>query len=113
MEIEYSGVDESLIKWRYNTEPWHIAYITDLIAKWESDKAKENTFVKHISTVAVRPVANGHWIQDRLCSTSGGTYGVRRCSVCEHYYQEVGYGWNYCPNCGAKMDERREDDTQN
>ena len=45
----------------------------------------------------------GEWIQDRLVSTNGGTYGVRRCSNCENYYQDVGYGWNYCPNCGSDM----------
>ena len=46
----------------------------------------------------------GKWISDRLVTTNGGTYGVRRCSACEAYYQDVGYGWNYCPNCGAKME---------
>jgi len=46
----------------------------------------------------------GKWIEDRLISTGGGTYGVRRCSECEAYYQDVGYGWNYCPNCGARME---------
>lgn len=46
----------------------------------------------------------GRWESDRLVSTSGGTYGVRRCSECEAYYQDVGYGWNYCPNCGARME---------
>ena len=45
----------------------------------------------------------GKWISDRLVTTSGGTYGVRRCSECGAYYQDVGYGWNYCPNCGADM----------
>lgn len=55
-------------------------------------------------------VVHGRWIEDRLCTINGGTYGVRRCSVCEDYYQDVGYGWNYCPNCGARMDERRNDD---
>lgn len=52
---------------------------------------------------AVLDKTHGHWIKDRLCTTSGGTYGVRRCSVCEDYFQDVGYGWNYCPNCGADM----------
>lgn len=46
---------------------------------------------------------NGRWIYDRLITTTGGTYGVRRCSECESYYQDVGYGFNYCPNCGATM----------
>lgn len=45
----------------------------------------------------------GEWRSDRLVSTSGGTYGVRRCSVCEAYYQDIGNWWNFCPNCGAYM----------
>lgn len=45
----------------------------------------------------------GRWINDRLVTTNGGTYAVRRCPFCESYYQDVGYGWDYCPNCGADM----------
>lgn len=45
----------------------------------------------------------GRWISDRLVSTNGGTYGVRRCSACEAYFRDIGYGWNFCPNCGAYM----------
>lgn len=54
----------------------------------------------------------GEWIQDRLVSTNGGTYGVRRCSNCENYYQDVGYGWNYCPNCGSDMRGKCEVDAK-
>ena len=45
----------------------------------------------------------GEWISDRLIATSGGTYGVKRCSICEYYYQDVVNEWNYCPHCGADM----------
>ena len=31
-------------------------------------------------------------------------HGIRWCSLCDSYYQDVGYGFNYCPNCGAKME---------
>lgn len=48
--------------------------------------------------------------KDRLCSTSGGTYGVRRCSICEHFFQDLVNEYNYCPNCGAYM--RGEDNEQ-
>lgn len=54
---------------------------------------------------------HGHWIKDRLVSTSGGTYGVYRCSICEWYGQDIGYSFNYCPHCGAKMDEVEDADT--
>lgn len=46
----------------------------------------------------------GMWKSDRLVSTNGGTYGIRRCSECEAYYLNIGYGWNFCPHCGAKME---------
>lgn len=46
----------------------------------------------------------GKWIKDRLSSTCGGSYGVYRCSECASSYQDIGYGWNYCPNCGARME---------
>ena len=71
------------------------------------DMLSVGTFIDMVTdmpTADVVEVKHGRWIKDRLCSTSGGTYGVRRCSVCEDYYQDVGYGWNYCPNCGAKME---------
>lgn len=72
-----------------------------------------------ISTVAVigaeeeitpdaQPIRHGHWISERLCSTNGGTYGIRRCSNCEYCYNDFGDKWNYCPDCGAKMDEVEE-----
>lgn len=41
----------------------------------------------------------GRWVFDRLVTTSGGTYGVRRCSECGM----IGGGTRYCPFCGADM----------
>jgi len=57
------------------------------------------------STVEAVPVVHGHWIKDRLASTGGGTYGVRRCSACEWYCEDNAYKFNYCPRCGARMGE--------
>ena len=56
-------------------------------------------------TIEAVPVVHGHWRKDRLVSTGGGTYGVRRCSACEWYCEDLPYWFNYCPHCGAKMDE--------
>lgn len=67
---------------------------------------EEQTVNKLTKALAdAEPVRHGRWIRDRLVSTSGGTYGVYRCSVCEWYGQDIGYSFDYCPNCGAKMDE--------
>ena len=59
-------------------------------------------------TVDAEPIRHGYWLYDRLCSTNGGTYGVQRCSNCGYYYKDFGDEWNYCPHCGAKMDEVEE-----
>ena len=32
-------------------------------------------------------------------------YHLYECSECGAAYQDVGYGFNYCPNCGAMMEE--------
>lgn len=63
-----------------------------------------NAILNSIPAADVVEVVHGKWIKDRLISTGGGTYGVYRCSVCKSGYQDVGYGFDYCPYCGAKMD---------
>ena len=68
-----------------------------MLAQWKSDKLAIE------SLPSGSEQKTGEWIQDRLISTNGETYGVRRCSNCESYYHDVGYGWNFCPNCGADM----------
>lgn len=47
----------------------------------------------------------GKWKHEHLCSTSGGTYEVVRCSECAWQYPMT--ATNYCPHCGAEM-EREE-----
>lgn len=77
------------------------------ILKWDASCS----IVKDMPTADTMPMLkHGRWIEDRLCTINGGTYGVRRCSVCEDYYQDVGYGWNYCPNCGSRMDGREDEE---
>ena len=62
----------------------------------------------------VAPVRHGRW------ELEYGTYGKMRCSVCkkealiEKTIGDVGVitnyvDSNYCPNCGAKMDEKEND----
>ena len=59
-------------------------------------------------SVDVAPVRHGRWKHERLPSTSGGSYAVVRCSVCEYQYPMT--ETNYCPNCGATMEEEKRDD---
>ena len=62
-----------------------------------------DTFAE-IPAADVAPVRHGRWIEQEKY-----TFGVMYdCSICGdrildngHYN---GHSWNYCPNCGAKMD---------
>lgn len=46
------------------------------------------------------PVRHGRWIEQEKY-----TFGVMYdCSICDNRILDNGYSWNYCPNCGAKMD---------
>ena len=56
-----------------------------------------------ITAEVVEP-KRGRWINEPNC--------WYRCSVCgEHYPSIRGYmTYNYCPNCGAKMDEVEKND---
>lgn len=53
-------------------------------------------------TVDAEPVRHGHWINhfDDLFPEDSSV----ECSVC-HEYEGIMANDNYCPNCGAKMDE--------
>ena len=53
-------------------------------------------------TVDAVPVVHGRWIEDTY---SNSTYDAD-CSVCGEKINWNGcmYDFNYCPNCGAKMD---------
>jgi hypothetical protein len=47
--------------------------------------------------VEYAPVKLGRW---KLVDFAGNM----RCSVCGEVDGEFGYEYNYCPNCGARMD---------
>ena len=50
--------------------------------------------------IEVAPVRHGRWIEQQKY-----TFGVMYdCSICDNRILDNGHSWNYCPNCGAKMD---------
>ena len=53
------------------------------------------------------PVIHGHWILER--EPNGKPYCFH-CSVCDDDFHHIGIttGYDYCPLCGAKMDEEAE-----
>ena len=69
--------------------------------------------IESFSNADVVPVVHGRW------ELEYGTYGKMRCSVCkkealiEKTIGDVGaitnyVDSNYCPNCGAKMDGKKD-----
>ena len=73
-------------------------------AKWDSGLWIRYKVFEDAITLAPRvdaePVRHGHWIEAK--------YPLFICSECGATYQDNGYGYNYCPHCGAKMDESKE-----
>ena len=53
-----------------------------------------------IPAADVAPVRHGRWVEKEKY-----TFGIMYdCSLCENRILDNGHPWNYCPNCGAKMD---------
>ena len=50
--------------------------------------------------IEVAPVRHGKWIEQEKY-----TFGVMYdCSICGDRILDNGHSWNYCANCGARMD---------
>lgn len=72
------------------------------ISRCEADLVDIQRLIATIPAADVAPVAHGRWITKYE--------GLPFCSACG--YNGAGYmavNWNYCPNCGAKMDENEEE----
>lgn len=72
--------------------------VTKEVARWS---------VKELPSAEVEPVKHGRW--EPVTNGRGG----HECSICHSYAPSYKNGEEhlspYCPNCGAKMEERRED----
>ena len=66
-------------------------------ACWVDDMLDE---VECFQPADVAPVRHGRWVEKEKY-----TFGIMYdCSLCEDRILDNGHPWNYCPNCGAKMD---------
>lgn len=72
--------------------------------KWESEKAMADA-INEIPAADVAPVRHARWVLEYTTPYDDPRWknrALKRCSAC---------GWtnacryNFCPNCGAKMDE--------
>ena len=56
--------------------------------------------VEDFPAADVQPVEHGEWSQIKMLQDD---YKAKECSACKATFWDL-YHWNYCPNCGAKMD---------
>ena len=57
-------------------------------------------YIVAMPSADVAPVVHGRWVEKEKY-----TFGIiYDCSLCENRILDNGHSWNYCPNCGARMD---------
>lgn len=76
------------------------AAIESLHVAWDS----AINALRNAPSVDVAQVVHGRWIEQEKYNF-GTMYD---CSICGDRILDNGHSWNYCPNCGAKMDEVSE-----
>lgn len=91
-------------------ETWGVV-IKDMFHMDETVEVISRKDIDNAPTIDAEPVRHGHWEWNDY-----GGFGNYHCTVCRH----IPYGkfsrmhrlnYMYCPYCGAKMDEEKENDT--
>jgi len=77
--------------------------ILDYGKRWDGHTEKDVTRLLSLPA-DVQPVVHGEWIK-----TMEGNAFRDKCSECESLYPNA-FGYNWCPNCGAKMDGKGADE---
>lgn len=73
---------------------------------WANDKFVLRT-IDEMPTAEAEPVKHGRWIFEEHPDSY---YYHWECSNCKAWFSDnARFGYNYCPNCGAKMDMEGEE----
>lgn len=65
--------------------------------------------IKHEPTITVPQRKKERWVPEFNGRFTGGAYWFS-CSKCKRIVPDVrNGGWNYCPQCGARMDGGEQD----
>ena len=85
-----------------------LIYRDDLIAAYDAahkgPPGGARKLVEEAPAVDAAPVVHGRWID----LTNDNCDDLFKCSECKETWLGIG-GYNYCPNCGAKMDGGKDD----
>ena len=90
-----------------------------LTKNWERDKGRmfdADYFIftiEHTPTIDAVPVRHGRWVE--YGENKDGTHNIH-CSVCDAGFKSKGHAnsyytkrkYRYCPSCGTKMDEEKD-----
>ena len=93
--IEREAISEEIRKYYYKNPP-----NSSYGAGFDRGLDRAQRAILDAPAADVAPVRHGRWIEkDKY------TFGVMYdCSICDNRILDNGHSWNYCPNCGAKMD---------
>lgn len=71
---------------------------------WAEIEAVQSDYIERLPAADVAPVVHGRWIDGAEDFTCGNHNA--ECSICRCYVSWDGCDedFNYCPNCGARMD---------
>lgn len=96
--IDAEILKKDISKYRKSLKPEYIMKLTDAMLKDIEDIVSEQP------TVDAVPVVHGHWVSEI------NSYGETTAWHCSNCYERTGFFTtgqsNYCPECGAKMDEK-------
>ena len=67
--------------------------------------------LKKAPTIEAKPVVHAHWVTEQEAEEINRYDLTYCCSACGHCDWDCteSEGFEYCPNCGAKMDEKEND----
>ena len=67
--------------------------------------------IKNAPTIEAKPVVHAHWVTEQEAEEINRYDLTYCCSACGHCDWDCteSEGFEYCPNCGAKMDEKEND----
>ena len=91
-----------------NDLKWHkFNYVNDYDAYRAGWNDAIDAVMENAPTVDAVEVVHGRWIEHKHAEEEDGLLVSNyECTVCHSWERDEGY---YCPNCGAKMDGKRED----
>ena len=94
--------DEGCYTYHYELKDWDLFQCKELDKgkPWDGHTSKDVRRLLSIPTADVAPVVHGRWIEQEKYTFST----MYDCSICGSRIIDNGHPWNYCPNCGAKMD---------